>query len=192
MNRVVFLNIETTGLDVNSHEVIRICALITIDKKIKEKVNFCFKPTNPEQLTEDILKINGQSKEKILTEYNDDPRESLRILDTLLKKHGNLEDWILMTHSSSFCKAFFEEWWKKNQSPAARTFNKVFKYTNLDLMSIALYNNLLKLCIFEDFKLDTIKNRFALKDNENTKSKCGANLMTLYNCYLEFVKINNN
>lgn len=153
---ILFLDLETTGLNKDENEVIQLAALVVVNGEIKEELSFFFKPEHPENTYQKALEITGLTMETIMA-YNDDPRVALRTIDQTLKKWAPInEDWAIAGQNVKFDMEFFELWWNKNQGAGSKLYRKTFKFVSLDLINLAFAFHIAGVFTFKNFKLSTI------------------------------------
>ena len=83
--KLFFTDLETTGLDAITHGIIQIGGVIDINGEEKERFNFNIKPFPDDEITDEALKVTGQTREKIQT-YQD-PKEVYNKLKVIFKKY---------------------------------------------------------------------------------------------------------
>ncbi len=117
--KMVFFDIETTGLSPNFHKIIEFAAIIVENNLIKEKKSFLIKSEN--KLSEHTQKLTQISQE----EYD---KNAINI-DVALKEIKNVfQDAILIAHNINFDisfinQAFALKKWKKINNPTIDTLN---------------------------------------------------------------------
>lgn len=150
---LIFLDIETTGLEVQKHEIIEIGALKVAPKKpfkILRQLDIKVQPKHIERASQDALKINGYSKK----EWQDavSLRSALRQLDMFA------QDGILVGYNVSFDWAFLDCAYFSlgKQDP--------FYYHRLDVMPMA-YIKLFPKRSLKRFSLGEVSNYFKIQQD---------------------------
>lgn len=137
----VVFDLETTGLEPDTCEIIEIGALKYKNSKLVDEFSVLIKPSIP--INETITNITGIDDKMVAT--------SPQIEEVLPKFIEFIEDLTLVAHNSSFDLSFIEENIKRLGLP-------MIKNTNIDTVELArqylpqVYN----------YKLTTLKNYFKL------------------------------
>ena len=93
MNKIIFIDTETGGVNPEKAALIQLSGIIRIDKKDVEKFNFYIKPFENSEVTEKALEVQGRTLEKLKTDkfivagYN--VRFDVDILKAFFQRHGN-------------------------------------------------------------------------------------------------------
>ena len=83
--KILYFDTETTGTDINRHEITQFAAIIEIDGEVKEVVNMRCKPTKWENIDPGALATTGITKEQL--ETFQEPKEMLNQIKALLGKY---------------------------------------------------------------------------------------------------------
>ena len=62
--RILYVDVETTGLVPGKNDIIQLSGLIEIDKEIKEEFNFKLKPLREENIQQQALDVQKRTKEE--------------------------------------------------------------------------------------------------------------------------------
>lgn len=123
-NNLAFIDIETTGLNVVTHEVIEIgCIITTPELEIIEEFELKIKPERIEDADPQALKINRYDKTDWVFAYN--LEEALKILSKKAK------DCVMVGQNVTFDSEFL------NQAFAKTKVENKMHYFKLDTISIA-------------------------------------------------------
>lgn len=93
--KILYFDTETTGFSAKEQDIIQIAGIIEIDGSVKEEFNFKCQPFSYENISEDALKINGMTIEKLKTFKT--PQEMYKKLIGIFMKYVNN-----LTFSSKF------------------------------------------------------------------------------------------
>ncbi len=144
-NQVCVMDVETTGLDPNWHEMIQIC-ILPLDSDLKPRQDVApfyinLKPDNPERADPKALKINGLKLAEIAVSGYDreKARDLLEAWVAQLKlpatKWGTSKKIIPLGQNYPFDRSFIQAWLGNEE------YNQYFDYHNRDTMCAALYLN---------------------------------------------------
>lgn len=157
MNKIIFIDTETGGVNAEKSALIQLSGIIEVDGTEKEKFNFYIRPFENSEVNEKALEVQGRTLEELGTEkYIDESiiyQEFLEILDKYIDKYDKNDKFIVAGYNVKFdidiLKALFE-----------RNNNKfLFSYFNsfmLDpLYSVRLLQVAGMLPVLENNKLET-------------------------------------
>lgn len=157
MNKIIFIDTETGGVNAEKSALIQLSGIIEIDGTEKEKFNFYIKPFENSELNEKALEVQGRTLEELGTEkYIDESiiyKKFLEILDKYIDKYDKNDKFIVAGYNVKFdidiLKALFE-----------RNNNKfLFSYFNSSMLdplySVRLLQVAGMLPVLENNKLET-------------------------------------
>lgn len=118
---LLFLDVETTGLDPSTHEVIEIAAMRTSPNAlvIRGQYTAKIKPLKIELAEPKALQINGYTP----SEWSDEKCTSLETVVSEISKLGN--DCVLVGHNVSFDESFVVPMFKKLEQRVPWSYHKV-------------------------------------------------------------------
>lgn len=182
-----FLDVETTGLDKNFHEVIQLAGLVVVDNEIKEELFFNCKPKHIENIDPSSLAINKIKLEDLAT--FEDSTEVIRKIDAALKRHAPINNtWTIVGQNPVFDYNFFEIWWKTNQVNSAKLFRNTFNANVYDLITLAASFKMAGIYDFPNFKLATIIDTIGLKFKGQAHNAL-SDIRATYEAFTFFVNI---
>lgn len=157
MNKIIFIDTETGGVNAEKSALIQLSGIIEVDGTEKEKFNFYIKPFENSELNEKALEVQGRTLEELGTEkYIDENiiyKKFLEILDKYIDKYDKNDKFIVAGYNVKFdidiLKALFE-----------RNNNKfLFSYFNSSMLdplySVRLLQVAGMLPVLENNKLET-------------------------------------
>ena len=115
VEKILYFDVETTGLDEKVCEIVQIAGIIEIDGEIKEKFNLLMKPTPNAKITEESLEVIGKTKEELLS-Y---PPQIIvydkfkKILESYVNKYDKTDKLKLVGHNVGFDFNFLLAWSKR-------------------------------------------------------------------------------
>ena len=68
MNKIIFIDTETGGVNPEKASLIQLSGIIRIDKKDVEKFNFYIKPFENSEVNEKALEVQGRTLDELKTE----------------------------------------------------------------------------------------------------------------------------
>jgi len=120
MEKLLFIDVETTGLDEVKNDIIQLSGIIVIDGEIKSNFNYNmrpFKPSNWDSVAYKLAQDRGLSKE-IINGF-DDPKsvyeQFTNLLNNFVDKYNKQDKFQLAGYNvSGFDRKFLYEWFKKS------------------------------------------------------------------------------
>ena len=183
MNKIIFIDTETGGVNPEKAALIQLSGIIRIDKKDVEKFNFYIKPFENSEVTEKALEVQGRTLEKLKTDKYVEEKEVykqfIKLLDKYIDKYDRTDKFIVAGYNVRFdvdiLKAFFQR----------HGNNFLFSYLDSSMLdplySIRLLQIAEVLPVLENNKLETwckhfgieLKAHDSLEDIEATKKLIG-------------------
>nr|DAN14435.1 MAG TPA: DNA polymerase III subunit alpha [Caudoviricetes sp.] len=183
MNKIIFIDTETGGVNPEKAALIQLSGIIRIDKKDVEKFNFYIKPFENSEVTEKALEVQGRTLEDLKTDKYVEEKEVykqfINILDKYIDKYDRTDKFIVAGYNVRFdvdiLKAFFQR----------HGNNFLFSYLDSSMLdplySIRLLQIAEVLPVLENNKLETWCKHFgiefsahdSLEDIEATKKLIG-------------------
>ena len=183
MNKIIFIDTETGGVNPEKAALIQLSGIIRIDKKDVEKFNFYIKPFENSEVTEKALKVQGRTLEELKTEKYIEEKEVykqfIKLLDKYVDKYDRTDKFVVAGYNVRFdvdiLKAFFQR----------HGNNFLFSYLDSSMLdplySIRLLQIAEVLPVLENNKLETwckyfgieLKAHDSLEDIEATKKLIG-------------------
>jgi len=147
--KLVFIDVETTGTDPERHGLTQVSGCIQIDDEVKESFDFYLRPFPQDQIEDAALEVTGIDRRQLLPpDHPDhlavpgqefaDPREIYARLQVMLGKYVNQYDktdkfQFVGYNAHSFDMPFMRKFWEKNGD---RYFGSWFWYPCLDVMLV--------------------------------------------------------
>ena len=183
MNKIIFIDTETGGVNPEKAALIQLSGIIRIDKKDVEKFNFYIKPFENSEVTEKALEVQGRTLEELKTDKYVEEKEVykqfINLLDKYIDKYDRTDKFIVAGYNVRFdvdiLKAFFQR----------HGNNFLFSYLDSSMLdplySIRLLQIAKVLPVLENNKLETWCKHFgiefsahdSLEDIEATKKLIG-------------------
>ena len=183
MNKIIFIDTETGGVNPEKSALIQLSGIIRIDKKDIEKFNFYIKPFENSEVNEKALEVQGRTLEELKTDKYVEEKEVykqfIKLLDKYIDKYDRTDKFIVAGYNVRFdvdiLKAFFQR----------HGNNFLFSYLDSSMLdplySIRLLQIAEVLPVLENNKLETwckhfgieLKAHDSLEDIEATKKLIG-------------------
>lgn len=117
MNKILFLDAETTGLNSLTNGMHQIAGIIVINGVVKEEFNFQFKPMGIERVEADALAVSNLTIDEVMARTITS-EETYYKVDKLLCKHVNKFDkkdkFVFAGYNCPFDVGFMNDWYLKN------------------------------------------------------------------------------
>ena len=183
MNKIIFIDTETGGVNPEKAALIQLSGIIRIDKNDVEKFNFYIKPFENSEVNEKALEVQGRTLEELKTDKYVEEKEVykqfIKLLDKYIDKYDRTDKFIVAGYNVRFdvdiLKAFFQR----------HGNNFLFSYLDSSMLdplySIRLLQIAEVLPVLENNKLETwckhfgieLKAHDSLEDIEATKKLIG-------------------
>ena len=183
MNKIIFIDTETGGVNPEKSALIQLSGIIRIDKKDVEKFNFYIKPFENSEVNEKALEVQGRTLEELKTDKYVEEKEVYKqfvnLLDKYIDKYDRTDKFVVAGYNVRFdvdiLKAFFQR----------HGNNFLFSYLDSSMLdplySIRLLQIAEVLPVLENNKLETwckhfgieLKAHDSLEDIEATKKLIG-------------------
>jgi putative exonuclease len=183
MNKIIFIDTETGGVNPEKAALIQLSGIIRIDKKDVEKFNFFIKPFENSEVNEKALEVQGRTLEELKTDKYVEEKEVYKqfvnLLDKYIDKYDKSDKFIVAGYNVRFdvdmLKAFFQR----------HGNNFLFSYLDSSMLDPLYSIRLLQIAeilpILENNKLETwckhfgieLKAHDSLEDIEATKKLIG-------------------
>lgn len=183
MNKIIFIDTETGGVNPEKAALIQLSGIIRIDKKDVEKFNFYIKPFENSEVTEKALEVQGRTLKELKTDKYVEEKEVykqfINLLDKYIDKYDRTDKFIVAGYNVRFdvdiLKAFFQR----------HGNNFLFSYLDSSMLDPLYSIRLLQIAeilpVLENNKLETwckhfgieLKAHDSLEDIEATKKLIG-------------------
>lgn len=156
-DRVIYFDVETTGLDPVQQDIIQLAGVIKINGQVYEKFNLKCQPFSYENVQLGALQTNKTTIEKIRTYPS--PQVTCNALCDILDKYVFLaeEKFTLVGQNIAFDIGFLKQFFVKNGKELL--YGKYFTHKSIDLLSITAFLSMfhkLPKTPRDSFKLTTV------------------------------------
>ena len=163
--KVLYFDVETTGLDAGKHGIIQLAALMEIGGEVVDSYSMKFQPHQGAEINLDALKVNGTNPEELKTRTSstDAYWEFLRFLDKHIKKIDKADKAYPAGYNVAFDLQFLDAWFRHHGSKyGTGSYHNWKALDPLPLLRIWDYKDLISL---PDYKLPTVCRYYGIHHN---------------------------
>lgn len=165
MDKLFFVDVETTGTDHTKHGLIQVSGTIEINGEEKEDFNVRIQPFPDDEIDEEALAVTGTSMEG-LTDYMD-PGEAydkiIKLLDKYIDKYDKKDKFQMIGYNVRFDEDFIRAFFRKNGDVY---FGSWFHWPSIDITNIIAYWYMGSRSKFKNYKLMTVAKKLGMKVDE--------------------------
>lgn len=167
MDYVIYVaDVETTGLDFSTHDVIEL-SLYRIGDGVQK--TWCIKPVNPQNIDTGALRVNGHKLEDLTHQTKAgrdrylDPTKLLVEIENWIEEDGvPTEKRILCGQNVAFDKNMLEKLWEKCNSKDSFPFGR----RTLDTMQIEFFLDWCRGSMAEGYSLSNLTKKYGVKNDK--------------------------
>jgi len=164
--KILWLDIETSGLDPKANDPLIIAGIIDINGATYSKFKIKTQPIDWDSISRKALKVNGITLEEI-SKYPE-PQNALEVLKKKLgdyvNKFNRKDKFYIGGYNVRFDLDFLHEWFKKLDD---KYFGSWFNWKTVDVMSILHIMDYRGDYNFPNYKLKTISESLGIKHSEH-------------------------
>lgn len=183
MNKILFIDTMTTGMNQSQCCIYRLGGIITEDGAERQRFELRMCPPRGAKIFENSLYITGETKGGLLR-YPDEKTvldDFIRIISKYVNLRNPLDKiYIAGFNVASFDIAFLREWFRRNGN---ETFRNYFHMQTIDLMSIAAYHLMDERNRMDDFHLETVARYLGVPFEGGRSYDCLANAKLCLDIY---------
>lgn len=115
MKKILYFDVETTGMDAFENDIIQFAGIIEVDGIIKETFDFKLKPFNLEKVNGEALGINGFTLEKIknFPDSNNVYKQIIALFEKYIDKYDKNDKFYPAGYNVSFDLDFLQQYFLK-------------------------------------------------------------------------------
>jgi DNA polymerase-3 subunit epsilon len=165
--KLLFYDIETTGLSFTKNGIHQISGCIEIDGVEKEVFDFKVAPNPTLEISDEALKISGKTREEVMAYPSMDVvyKQFVALLAKYVDKYEKKDKFFLVGYNnSSFDNQFLREWFIQNGD---KYYGSWFWPNTLDVYILATQKFLHNRCEMVDFKLKTVCKEAGIEVDES-------------------------
>ena len=165
MNKIIFIDTETGGVNPEKAALIQLSGIIRIDKKDVEKFNFYIKPFENSEVNEKALEVQGRTLDELKTEKYIEEKEVykqfINLLDKYIDKYDKTDKFIVAGYNVRFDVDILKALFQRHGN------NFLFSYLDSSMLdplySIRLLQIAEVLPVLENNKLETWCKHFGIE-----------------------------
>ena len=167
MNKIIFIDVETGGLDVETCALTQLSAIVVVDKETKAMFNAYVKPFKNASFSLEALEVQGRKFEDFQNincyDEKDVYKEFVAFLDKYVDKFNKNDKFIVAGYNVDFDIKVIDSFFKRNRNYFL--FSYFGSYPIDPFHSIRMLQMVGKLPILENNRLETWCNHFEIKIN---------------------------
>ena len=183
MNKIIFIDTETGGVNIEKSALIQLSGIIRVNKKDVETFNFFIKPFENSEVNEKALEVQGRTLEELKTEKYIEEKEVYKqfvnLLDKYVDKYDRTDKFIVAGYNVRFDVDMLKHFFQRHGN------NFLFSYLDSSMLDPLYSIRLLQVAgilpVLENNKLETwckhfgieLKAHDSLEDIEATKKLIG-------------------
>jgi len=166
MSKLLFIDVETTGLDPELHGVIQIAGIIEIDGEIKEEFDLQTNVHNGVEFDPQALLKNGKTLDDIFGYESPEVIHTrlCRILTKYVSPYNKRDKFFFIAYNAGFDMDFLRSWFKKCGDKYGIGSWCWFPY--IDIMTLAIVFIMGGRASMSNFKLATVADKLSIVHGE--------------------------
>lgn len=162
MKKIIFIDTETSGLEVDRVGIIQLSAIVEIDGEIVATFNQCCKPFDGASITEEALTVTNKTIKELnsFQHERDMYKQFVEFLDEYVDKYDKQDKFIVAGYSVQFDIDILHNFFKRNNN------NYLFSYIrgmHLDVFKVIPFlQDCGLLPVLDNNKLSTWCNHFGI------------------------------
>ncbi len=189
MEKILFFDVETTGVDAKINCVHQIAGIIVINGEEKERFNFNVRPHKDALVDPSALSVSNVTKEQIM-QYEDIPtvhNKFVSILKKYVDKFNRSDKFFLAGYNNaSFDNQFLRRFFNDSYD---NYFGSYFWPNSLDVYVLATLFTMDNRAFMKDFKLHTVAKFFGEEIKEDKLHDALYDIEITRNIYLNILKL---
>lgn len=165
MNKIIFIDTETGGVNPEKSALIQLSGIIRIDKKDVGKFNFYIKPFENSEVNEKALEVQGRTLDELKTEKYIEEKEVykqfINLLDKYIDKYDKTDKFIVAGYNVRFDVDILKALFQRHGN------NFLFSYLDSSMLDPLYSIRLLQIAgilpVLENNKLETWCKHFGIE-----------------------------
>lgn len=159
--KILWFDVETSGLDSKENDIIQIAGIIEVNEKIVDEFNILMQPFDLTKISKEALQVQNRSMSEILRYQR--PNLAYKQFTDVLNRHSNKFDktdkYYVGGYNVNFDMGFLENFFRKMNDPYLGSY---LNWTKLDPMMLVQLLNFKGLYNEADCKLGTACKAFGI------------------------------
>lgn len=160
--KILWFDVETTGLDPVKNDIVTLSALIEIDGKVERSLDLKIQPIDWGNIEEEALKINGLTVEEMKT--FDSPKiaheKLVAFFERYINRYDSTDKFQPAGYNITFDMLFLAEFFKKCGD---KYFGSWVDYHKFDVATLVQFLHLKGTLDLENYKLVTVGNAMGIE-----------------------------
>jgi len=150
--KILWFDVETTGLDAKKNDIITFAGIIEIDGKIVDEIYLKMQPHNWETIDNSALEVNGITREELKTFQSPDEahKKLISFLSKNVNRYNKFDKYQPAGYNVTFDMQFLAEFFKKCND---KYFGSWIDYHKLDVATLVMFFKLKGLLKLEKYRL---------------------------------------
>lgn len=165
MNKIIFIDTETGGVNPEKSALIQLSGIIRINKKDIEKFNFYIKPFENSEVNEKALEVQGRTLEELKTDKYVEEKEVykqfINLLDKYIDKYDRTDKFVVAGYNVRFDVDILKAFFQRHRN------NFLFSYLDSSMLDPLYSIRLLQIAeilpVLENNKLETWCKHFGIE-----------------------------
>jgi len=160
--KVLYFDIETTGLEAKEHDIIHLAMIAEVNGKVVGEHEFRMRPTRFDNINPEALAANGFTVEelKVLPPQEEVFPEIIATLDRYIDKYNKADKFTPAGYNIRFDEAFLSELFKRNKNDYIGSY---LNWHDLDLLYVMFLYEFLGHHKLPNYKLETVAAYYGVK-----------------------------
>jgi len=163
--KLIFIDVETTGLGFPESGLVQLAGLVEIDGEVKASFDYRIRPFPQDVITDQALALNRITRDE-LAQY-DEPgivfKEFVELLSTFVDRYDRSDKLHLVAYNAQFDAEHLRAWFEKNGD---QYFGSWFFHPPLDVMGMAAAVLMPRRHTLDNFKLITVAQALGMAIDE--------------------------
>jgi DNA polymerase-3 subunit epsilon len=180
--KLIFIDVETTGLDHKKNAIIQLAGIIRIDGRIKDRFNYKMQPHK-----EATIDVNEQLAMRYRTKQETGFKKFKKLLEKHVNPYNKKDKFYFVAYNSKFDENFLRAWFLRNDD---KYFGSYFWNPSLDVMQLALRDVMLKgeRHELDNMKLGTVCKHYGIRVKEDDLHDAAYDIKITKDLYNKIVK----
>lgn len=157
-NKILYLDVETSGLDVNKHGICTLAATAVVNGEEVGSLDLKINPESyiePKEISDLALQVNGLTRDQLKGFGNSGLSFSyfIEFLDSYINKFDKNDKFTICGYNSQFDSAFLRAWFLDN---GHRFYGSYFYNYDLDVYALVRWLNFAGKLNTDNQKLETV------------------------------------
>ena len=166
MTKILWIDLETTGLNEVEHGIVQLACFVEIDGKIMGSKNYYICPAESKKISAEALAVNGRTLEEIKG-FQDQKTAWLKFkkfLEEYVNPYDKTDKFYFGGYNVSFDIKFLRQWWiENNDKYFGSYFHKEINYDPYQDMKLLKNKGVVNL---ENLKLTTVAEHFKINSDK--------------------------